>query len=1027
MMNCSGNDFIFSLYIDTDEIRIKYMHEKDETCRDSIGSSGLGTACIVTSDTEILESGYTHDIISNQIFKKVDSVSVFYIDCIVKEHYQVFKKQEKERNKHDLFMVDVFSAYMKFIIKKHIESESHTDYEDGMSRLGDVIHWVLTVPDAWNSSYLEYIKQHIICTGIKSINHLTVVPQSYALIRHLQLPHYGHQLSNGEYYIVCLFTDDNRLKLFGYEIGTPIKGLNSIANHTFTDMHVLHVDYGINKYLIDTVFNSNEEEIKRYNINLGLFSKLCHYKYWKNFSWSFYDMLLEYKNTYLTNVKESFLVEKQKELKSITVETIRSARQPTEASYLELEANLINMSRAHHNVKVMAVNDVYIIENIVIWNIVNQLPVKLSARYHHFILTEGSIFTTGAAQIIQSQLRIDNYIPQVENKGALDSIIYSDIMYIDISWDNSYVQCIDLCKKITRIKKTSSTIQNCYSLNDCVRVTKHEHQFHLFDINTTEKYNKMLRLDKQNPTRNPPTIKKKKITSASKVSISLNVPDTSITGQLRSIVSNHLYNPAMLEQYKSHIPRDQQKEMLIMYIECLQVHVLQYMISKGVLLRNSLVPCYFSIDQSILDTFLLDHEEVRGIFEEYNTGHLFNHPMKLIHREQVSAVHCKDAIECHSRVEEYLDYPQYMMQVQLNPTYIDLALNVIMPLDKDITLVNNETVLTLKRKRIQYSIVDVMSNLLWDHLQSREEVLISTCYKHQHPDYDNNENMYLQFINHFSQWFTREYTMLNNHQKLDWYKEIPMKMNTCCDCTLLITPMDFLDICILPAIRKLMFIIYGATTNISIFGNYRINHIVLMGSIMNIKCSATHNKALYLLRECIERQNRYYNHISVHWINDEIVKTVDKGMSSIKNNPSGGLLEQIVAGAYYGLFDGQVYASLEKSEKSANEPVVLIKKNTRITEDMRENGILSVFFFARKNIKLTLCFSAKDDYEYAYRYLYQYTMRDIDSFPITIRSVFGITEILFHLGTGAEGQASIETVNTNRFSYRESWVLAPYV
>ncbi|KAI8997103.1 hypothetical protein BDB01DRAFT_19715 [Pilobolus umbonatus] len=157
-----------------------------------------------------------------------------------------------------------------------------------------------------------------------------------------------------------------------------------------------------------------------------------------------------------------------------------------------------------------------------------------------------------------------------------------------------------------------------------------------------------------------------------------------------------------------------------------------------------------------------------------------------------------------------------------------------------------------------------MSELLWGYIQSREASPISICYKHTYLDYEDDVSMYIDFISYFNYWFTQEYTMLNTKGKSEWNKEIPMKMNTHCDCTLLITPMDLFDICIIPAIQQMMAIVYGATTNTHIFGDTKIQHIILMGSIMNIKCNTTHKKALYLLKECIKKQNKYFNHITLH-------------------------------------------------------------------------------------------------------------------------------------------------------------------
>ncbi|KAI8985522.1 hypothetical protein BDB01DRAFT_835045 [Pilobolus umbonatus] len=426
-------------------------------------------------------------------------------------------------------------------------------------------------------------------------------------------------------------------------------------------------------------------------------------------------------------------------------------------------------------------------------------------------------------------------------------------MYIDLSWNHNSVLFIDSNNKETCIKNTGTVIENCI----------------------TSKYKKMLELVKQMPQS-----REKDNSSADKVVELLDVESISDPSVILALSDLHLYlsYPDLLEQIVSDIPKDYQKEMMLMYIECLQLHIIQNLISISNINKADTLTSYFSIDQSIPDTFLTDHQEIRSIFEQYNTKHLSRHLMKLIHREQVSAVHCKNAIECYNRVEEYLDYPQYMMQVQLNPTYIDLAFNVILPLTEDITLSKQETALTLKRKRIPFDTVNLMGDLLWDYIQSREEVSLGTCHKHEQSDYEDNADMYLQFIDHFRQWFTREYTMVNNQGQIEWYKELHVEMNTQCDCTFVITPMNIFDICIIPAIQQIMYTIYGATTNENIFGEHETNHVALMGSIMNIKCNKTHKNALYLLDKCIKNQKKYYNHITLHWITDETSTNVYEGI-----------------------------------------------------------------------------------------------------------------------------------------------------
>ncbi|KAI8972096.1 hypothetical protein BDB01DRAFT_482484 [Pilobolus umbonatus] len=322
--------------------------------------------------------------------------------------------------------------------------------------------------------------------------------------------------------------------------------------------------------------------------------------------------------------------------------------------------------------------------------------------------------------------------------------------------------------------------------------------------------------------------------------------------------------------------------------------------------------------------------------------------------------------------------------------------------------------------------VDVMSELLWDHIQSRKASLIKICRKHTYSDYEDDVSMYTDFISHFIYWFTHEYTMVNNQGRSEWNKEIPMKMNTHCDCTLLITPMDLFDICIIPAIQQIMFIVYGAITNTHIFGDTRIQHIILMGSIMNIKCKTTHTETLYLLKDCIEKQNKYYNHITIHWSEEQVSKMVYQGIQSIKRNPSGGLLEQIIGGTYTLEFDKAVYLDFQKLKLlDAGDLLALINNPTVVTEDMRETGRSFYYYYEGENIALYLSYSTNKQEKPTT--INDYEITNIDSFPITVKWKIGLREVIFRFGAGAEGNADIMGANNDKFCMRENMMLSPYV
>ncbi|KAI8972121.1 hypothetical protein BDB01DRAFT_476803 [Pilobolus umbonatus] len=251
-------------------------------------------------------------------------------------------------------------------------------------------------------------------------------------------------------------------------------------------------------------------------------------------------------------------------------------------------------------------------------------------------------------------------------------------------------------------------------------------------------------------------------------------------------------------------------------------------------------------------------------------------------------------------------------------------------------------------------------------------------------------------------------------------------MNTHCDCTLTITPMDIFDICITPAIDQIMSIVYGATINTHIFGETRINHIVLMGRIMKIRCKETHTKALFMLEECLKNQNKYYQHIILHWSNNKVPKAALQGVISLKKNPLGGLFEQITAGSYQLQFTSAVRLHFQKYLLlKAQNKIKVINDFTVVTEDMRDNGITFLCYYTGKSLKLDLFYSPNNLNDP--RYINSYVLQNIDSYPMTVKRTIGLREVILSFGAGAEGKSIINYVNTDKFSFRENLILSSYV
>ncbi|KAI8972120.1 hypothetical protein BDB01DRAFT_810943 [Pilobolus umbonatus] len=732
MTTCSGNDYIVVIYIDEDTLTTKRLHEKDESGRDNHPAIHRKTTCIVNKNLKILAVGFLNTITDNHSFKDVDDDSVFLIDNIIIEYYKALDKRVHDRNEKDIFIISVFPAYIEYTLNDIINywEAAENVYEGGSQKID--FHWVFTVPDQWDAKYFDTIRSQLININVRSIDNLIIVHNSYSLIRHLQVSHYNHSFVNGEYCIVVLFKNDHNLMIYGYEIGPPVKGLRNVAAHTLKEINSIPMDYNIKEYLFETIFNGDKSQLGQYNITLESLAELCKKGIWNAYYRTFFKVALMNQHKLLRDVDQSFFNEKEYVMKSMTFDKLVDNMTISSDSYIAIKNCINEISRAHNSVRAIVVNDYRCISKKNSQSLVDLLDSIIPTEHHNFNVTENIIFSSGAAQIVQSQLKIENYLPQLKNVEALEVISKGNIMYIDINWKQNSVLFIDSSGKETFIKNASDTVENCYM--------------------------KMLQLEKIKATQESPYSIKKTWFNFYKTEDSLNgtsEPDL-LMKELRNIINASIKKLSTIQQYQTLIPRDQLKKMLIMYIECLHVHIIQHLLSKDIIDKNSSFITYFSIEKDILDKFLIDYEEVRTFFRETNTTRLSSHPMKLIHREQLSAVYCKDTIKCYNRVEDYLDYPQYMMQVQLYPTYIDLTLNVILSLKKDITLPNNETVLTIKRKRILYNMVDVMSELLWDYIQSREEFPVKTCHEHHHSDYEDNILMYIDFKTHFNNWFTNE-------------------------------------------------------------------------------------------------------------------------------------------------------------------------------------------------------------------------------------------------------------------------------
>ncbi|KAI8976888.1 hypothetical protein BDB01DRAFT_296792 [Pilobolus umbonatus] len=225
-------------------------------------------------------------------------------------------------------------------------------------------------------------------TDVRSIDNLILVRKSDALIRHLQIAHYNHSFVNGDYCIVIYFSADNKVDLYGYVIGPPIKGLKNVAGHTRTELESIPVNYQLDKYLLNTIFNGDKSELGKYNITLESLTELCKDKYWEDYRWSFYKVISNHKNKLLRNVKDSFLLEKRDVLKSITFYTLGNNMEMHTDNYTAITKKVAEIKEKYNNVRAIVVNDPWIINNQITERLIDLLPSNLKTKHHYFKITE---------------------------------------------------------------------------------------------------------------------------------------------------------------------------------------------------------------------------------------------------------------------------------------------------------------------------------------------------------------------------------------------------------------------------------------------------------------------------------------------------------------------------------------------------------------------------------------------------------------------------------------------------------------
>ncbi|KAI8972964.1 hypothetical protein BDB01DRAFT_900242 [Pilobolus umbonatus] len=1035
MATCSGNDYVFSICIGFKEVRIGRVHEKDEEWQNGTALVCCRTACVVDQHLRILKYDDIDKIMKDGWEKKVDNVNVFLIPCIVEGFYRASQLQEMERNERDIFIMNAFIVYMKLIIRNYVKK-----YE---SDINDVAHWVFTVSDDWEPEVIETLKLQLKKTGFNNIDHLMVIKYSHALIRYLQSRTLKHPFVNGSYYIVCHFKRRYNITIYGYEIGSYIKGLKNIMQHRLTFRKDVSVSL-FEDYLLKELFDGDMEGVQRYNLDLNRLVECCFDKY----NWwiegrctTLYDVIIQDQRYKLKHVSKSFAVDKREKLLSLELEIVIGHIVHLSSSYFDhVKEEIVDLSKSHFNSRVIMIDNTKFIFKKKMDQFLSLLPPDLYASFCTYDEYDNNVFLYGGAQVIQDALRIVNFLPQVKNRDALENISSNNMVYIDIGWHQNSLTCIDTNGKETYIKDISSIIIHSNPIRDCFGIHDSMHHSDLRNMNITDEFIHVL---KQMPI--PQPIKTRETPKKSISSLSSFISALSPTKKKKrmsikqELLCNYILRNIndLQSKYKEVIPKYTQKALLLLYFQCLQYHIHQYLVDN--LILTGPIQFYISADQSILDIFLINYEELRSKLLKLPI------PQRLIHREQVAAVHFKDILKCYDKVEEYLDYPQYVVQVQMNQMHLNMALNAILTLDKEIKAAS-ETVLTLKRKIIPFDMVDHITEHLWSHIQSTNLCPVSLCMDHTASDYENKIELYEEYTNHFKEYFINEFTISNKQGDIDWYSTINININSKCKCTLDISCIDLFDICILPAIKKVRSVIYSSTTDVCMFGEYKITHIVIMGTLMKLKsCQNTDQQVLKELKKDVEYHQKYYENINIQWYDGDIATLIYKGIRSIIQYPPGGLLEQIYAGSYKLRSSIPFYKDHQRLQLIPTHCVYsFINEGTRVTEDMRDNGASIPLYTDKDDINignvsqeneirdaymfyLGIYYVTYGENEESIKKIEGFYVRSIDSsYPVVIKVQPRISELKVLIQINADGAIRDNYRHIGKLALRENVLLSPF-
>ncbi|KAI8983759.1 hypothetical protein BDB01DRAFT_850420 [Pilobolus umbonatus] len=867
--------------------------------------------------------------------------SILYTESITEEFYRACQVYVEDRSGRDSLIIKGFVIYLKRVLMEYMADNKV---------LCGTIHHVLTVPDNWSSHYFESIRQTLIEIGLLNNTQfsLDIIHTSNALITHLQHTVTDYSLNKGNY-VFCWFKNHDA-SIMDCEIGNPIKGLDSILQHSLSSTRKITYhrretfEERLNTHLIKILISSSSREARGYITKINDLIKLCIMEL--NTGQNANITLLELIHKYSDDPKKYIIDNPQKQrvniLESVKLKDIIDDFD--DLPFYSIYSQIQKYSRKHPNPQIIVIVQDRFGQN----NHIKEFTDSLSsgAVYHIEQGDQDDIILRGSFYAQKNKLQLLSHIPSImKNKSAQmtlakDSAI--NTVYIDIGKDKNSVTYLKRNNEGT-MDNTLCTLDYCPPFSQCFEVHTQsdthtiyitQEWIHLIETYFKDSSPKLFRIKKVSHSKkrvNGHIKKNSRHQFVDLVKKVIHLQDNHTLQSEKAITTEDVLKWLSVSSIESNQQKSASKSYLKrlfkMYIDFIQWSASQSLISNKFIDPLTKYQVYITVDQYILDLFFIDFEGLRAEMIHTNRH---NRPIKLIKREQVSAVYCKNKIRCHEHVQDYLDYPQSMVQIQMHPTYINLASNVILPLRENVDHVTDETVLTLERSVINFNFIDTLVDSMWVYIQLIRESQINYCNKHNKNGLGSDRITHSDFVDYFHDFFMIKFLLQNTSSKVEWDRIRRIKLNKTCSCNISLVTKDVLDICLTPSIQKLIRITKQFMQSSHLTLNNKLHYLLIMDNPFQMSESTPYfTEIMTRIKEGFHDTEEYEN-TAIQWLEDDISVIMNQGMESIIHCPEGGTLEQVSGRSYS--------VKLECSLSKTGTLYPIIKKGSPVTEHIRLNG-----------------------------------------------------------------------------------------